>query len=69
MVVQIRKSFSKEKALEVIDEVIREIMYIEKKKKNPQWHLYNNTEVIKTKEEFARRLRRSYQMTSMRDEC
>ena len=39
MVVQIRKSFSKEKALEVIDEVIREIMYIEKKKKNPQWHL------------------------------
>jgi len=30
---EVRKSFSKEKAVTVIDDVIREIMYIEKKKK------------------------------------
>lgn len=50
-----------------MDEVIRELMYIEEK--NPDRDIFsNNTKGIKKKEAFARRLGRSDQMTSRRDD-
>ena len=53
---EVRKAFSKEKAVTVIDEVIREIMYIEKKKKKKRIlsvTFSKNSKGIKIKEAFA----------------